>query len=38
MMRIAGRGGPADREEGAKLLAFAARLGSAAAAYNLCTL
>ena len=35
MMRIAGRGGPANREEGARLLAASAKLGKAAAAYNL---
>ena len=28
MMRMAGRGGPANREEAAKLLAFSAKLGS----------
>ncbi len=35
MMKIAGRGGPANREEGARLLAASAKLGKAAAAYNL---
>lgn len=35
MMKIAGRAGPANREEGAKLLAQSAKLGKAAAAYNL---
>jgi TPR repeat protein len=35
MMRIAGRAGPANREEGARLLASSAKLGKAAAAYNL---
>jgi hypothetical protein len=33
MMRIAGRAGPANREEGARLLASSAKLGKAAAAY-----
>ncbi len=32
MMKIAGRGGPANREEGARLLAASANLGKAAAA------
>ncbi len=35
MMQIAGRAGPANREEGARLLAQSAKLGKAAAAYNL---
>ena len=35
MLKIAGRGGPADRNEAAKLLASSAKLGKAAAAYNL---
>lgn len=36
MMQIGGRaGGPANREEGARLLAQSAKLGKAAAAYNL---
>lgn len=35
MMKIGGRDGPANREDGAKLLAQSAKLGKAAAAYNL---
>ena len=35
MFRIGGRGGPANREEAAKLLAAAAKLGHAPAAYDL---
>ena len=38
MLRLAGRGGPVDREEAAKLLASAAKLGNAKAAYNLALL
>ena len=38
MLRISGRGTPANREEAPKLLAFAARLGNAKAAYNLALL
>jgi TPR repeat protein len=35
MFKLAGRGGPADREAGMKLLADAARVGHVAAAYDL---
>src|SRR5207248_251736 len=35
MFRFAGRGGPADRDAAAKLLATAAKLGHGAAAYDL---
>ena len=38
MMKIAGRGGPANREEAAKLLASSAKLGKPKAAYNLALL
>ena len=38
MMRIAGRGGPLDRQEAVKLLASAAKLGEPKAAYNLALL
>ena len=38
MLRLSGRGGPGDGEEAAKLLASAAKLGSAKAAYNLALL
>ena len=38
MLRLAGRGGPVNREEAVKLLASAAKLGNPKAAYNLALL
>ena len=38
MLRLAGRGGPANGEEAAKLLASSAKLGNSSAAYNLALL
>jgi len=38
MLRIAGRGGPVNRDEAAKLLASSAKLGNPKAAYNLALL
>ena len=38
MMRLAGRGGPVNREEAVKLLASSAKLGNPKAAYNLALL